>query len=69
MGGTESKQVDANGVIVNDIEIIEAPKTTNILLLILVLISIGEIIYKILSWHRQSLKRKYLKRAVSVDQV
>jgi len=69
MGGTESKQVDANGVIVNDIEIIEAPKTTNIFLLILVLISIGEIIYKILSWHRQSLKRKYLKRAVSVDQV
>ena len=69
MGSTESKQVSSNGVIINEIELIEAPKTTNILLIILVVIAVGEVVYKFVQWHRNSLKRKYLKRAISTEQV
>lgn len=69
MGNEQSKKVDSTGVVINEIEIIEAPKTTNILLLILVILAIGEIVYKLLSWHRNSLKRKYLKRSISTEQV
>jgi len=69
MGKTESKVDSKTGVIVNEIEIIETPKTTNILLIILVLIAIGETVLKLIDWHRRSLKRKYIKRAISTEQV
>lgn len=69
MGKTESKVASNNGQVVNEIEIIEAPQTTNILLIILVILATGEALLKLFMWHRQSLKRKYLNKAVSIDQL
>lgn len=69
MGNYQSKKVDSTGVVINEIELIETPKTTNILLIILVVIAVAEVVYNFIQWHRNTLKRKYLKRAISTEQV
>jgi len=67
MGKTESKVANPNGNVINEIEVIEAPQTTNILLIILVVLLLGKTLIRTFLWHRQSLKRKYLTR--SIDQL
>jgi len=69
MGKTESKVANPNGNVINEIEIIEAPQTTNVLLIVLVVLIAGKVVVKSFMWHRQSLKRKYLNKALSMDQL
>lgn len=69
MGKEQSKVANANGNVINEIEIIEAPQTTNILLIVLVVVIVGKTLIKTFLWHRQSLKRKYFNKALSMDQL
>lgn len=75
MGKTQSKQVDNTGTVVNTVEISEVHQAelidTELFVLLYILVILGLInllirLYKV--WQR-NMKRKYVRRAASMDQV